>query len=67
MHKSVLALVVGLAIEDGFIESLDMPASTFLTEWADDERSSITLRHLIEMASGLGRYPFEPNPFAPGI
>ena len=67
MHKSVLGLLVGLAVEDGFIASIDEPAATYLTEWADDERSQITIRHLLEMAAGLGRYPFEFSPWAPGV
>ena len=67
MHKSVLALVVGLAIEDGFIASIDEPAATYLPEWADDPRAQISIRHMLEMTTGLGRYPFEFQPWAPGV
>ncbi len=53
MHKPVLALLLGAAIADGFIPSLDSPAATWLHEWQDDERANITLRHLLQMSSGL--------------
>jgi CubicO group peptidase (beta-lactamase class C family) len=57
-HKTVLGLLVGAAIADGFIESIDQSASTWLTEWADDPRRDITLRHLLQMSSGLDTPPF---------
>lgn len=53
MHKSVLALVVGAAIDDGFITSLNEPVATYLTEWADDPRGKITIKNLLQMTSGL--------------
>lgn len=55
MHKSVLALLYGIAIEQGYIPSVDEPASTYLTEWQDDARSKITIRHMLQMAHGLSR------------
>ena len=63
MHKSILGIGVGLAIEDGFIDSVDAPASRWLTEWQDDARADITVRNLLQMATGLALVPFSPNPF----
>jgi CubicO group peptidase (beta-lactamase class C family) len=57
-HKTVMGLLVGAAIADGYIQSLDQPASTWLTEWAGDARREITLRHLLQMSSGLETPPF---------
>ncbi len=53
MHKSVLALMVGIAIRDGFIHSVDDPAARYLPEWAGDARAKITLRDLLHQASGI--------------
>lgn len=53
MHKSVLALLVGAAIADGVIPSVDAPVSTWITEWQDDARRDITIRQLLQMSSGL--------------
>lgn len=53
MHKTVLALLIGAAIADGKIDSLDTPASKWLTEWRGDARRDITVRELLQMSSGL--------------
>ncbi|MEQ8509679.1 MAG: serine hydrolase [Rhodospirillaceae bacterium] len=63
MHKSVVALLIGAAIEDGTLSSVDEPAATYLTEWANDDRAQVTLRHLLQMTSGMYRDPFSPSPF----
>ncbi len=64
MHKSVIALVVGAAIADGTLPSVDMSASVHLTEWAGDERANVTLRQMLQMTSGLYKDPFSLSPFA---
>ncbi len=53
MHKSVLALVVGIAIRDGYISSVDDPAARYLPEWANDDRARITIRDMLHQASGI--------------
>jgi CubicO group peptidase (beta-lactamase class C family) len=53
MHKSVLALLVGIAIDEGFILSVDEPAATYLPEWRDDARSKITIRQMLRQTSGI--------------
>jgi CubicO group peptidase (beta-lactamase class C family) len=53
MAKTVAALLVGRAIEDRLIGSLEDPVSTWIVEWKDDKRGDITVRQLLEMASGL--------------
>lgn len=54
MQKSVLALLAGIAIRDGFIASVDDPAARYLPEWANDGRSQITIRQLLQQSSGIG-------------
>ncbi len=53
MVKSLLALLIGIAIEEGHIQSLEDSVSTYLPEWADDPRGDITLADLLYMQSGL--------------
>lgn len=67
MHKSVVALVIGAAVADGLIRSIDDPVAKYVPEWAGDDRNRITIRHLLAMSSGLARQPFSPSPFAEGM
>lgn len=53
MHKSVVALLVGAAIADGHIASVDDPVSLYLPEWAGDERAGITIRQALWQSSGI--------------
>jgi len=54
--KSFTATLVGIALEEGFISSLDDPLTDYLPELrARDLRfGDMTLRHVITMSSGLG-------------
>jgi CubicO group peptidase (beta-lactamase class C family) len=61
MHKSVLAMLVGIAIEEGHIPSENSPAANWLHEWADDERASITIRQMLQQTSGIDFDSFSPN------
>jgi CubicO group peptidase (beta-lactamase class C family) len=67
MHKSLLGLFVGMAIEDGKFQSVNDPIGMYVEEWADDPRGQITLQNLMYMSSGLGQYAFTLNPFDDGI
>ena len=53
LTKVLSSILVGHAIADGYMESVDQPAADFLPEWDTDERRSITLRHLLNMAGGV--------------
>ncbi len=53
MVKTLLALLIGVAIDDGKITSLQDPVRTYLPEWANDPRGDITLADLLYMQSGL--------------
>ena len=53
MHKSVVALVFGKALDDGLIASIDDPVGDYIDEWKRDPRGVITLRQALTMSSGL--------------
>ncbi len=63
MHKTLMGLFIGIAIEDGYIDSVDDPVSAYIEEWRGDPRGEVSLKHLLQMSSGLGQYPFSLNPF----
>ncbi len=53
LNKTVTALMVGAAIADGLIASVDEPVGRYLEDWRGDRRGDITLRELLSMSSGL--------------
>lgn len=53
LHKSLLALAMLAAVEDGIIGSLDDPLGHYIAAWADDPRGAVTLRQAMQMTSGL--------------
>ncbi len=53
MHKSMVALLAGVAVQDGLLASADMPIGAQISEWRDDPRGKITLRQLLTQTSGL--------------
>ncbi len=52
-HKTVMGLLMGAAIADGVIKSIDEPAANYLPEWRNDARRDITIKDLLQMSSGL--------------
>ncbi|WP_394728709.1 serine hydrolase domain-containing protein [Altererythrobacter sp. GH1-8] len=54
LAKPISAIIIGRAISEGFIKSLDQPVADFITEWRGDElRERILIRHLLDMRSGF--------------
>lgn len=55
--KSVLSLLIGIAIEQGYIESVEEPISTYFPEYfeqnPDPKKAAITIKDLLTMRSGL--------------
>ena len=51
--KSVTSLLVGAAIQDGYIESVDEKVSDYLPRLKNSSYDDVTIRHLMQMASGV--------------
>lgn len=66
MHKGLLGVVATVALDQGFIPSLDTPVSDYIPAWKTDARRTITVGQLLEMTSGLAQAEFGTSPFAPG-
>lgn len=62
MAKSFTSLLIGAAVADGLIESIDQPVTDFVPELAGRGFSAVTLRHLLTMTSGSD-YVENDNPF----
>ena len=53
MAKTVTAMLIGLAIAEGRIRSVDDPAAVYVPALADTEYGRTSLRHLLQMSSGV--------------
>lgn len=64
--KSVTSLLIGIAVDEGAIESVDDPVTKYLPEFAEGHTywSDLTIRHCLDMRSGLDYSESYRNPFA---
>lgn len=62
--KTVVALLIGIATEEGHINSLDDPIKNYLNEFKGRKEGEITIRHLLTMSSGLSWSESGANPFS---
>jgi len=68
MAKSVLTLLVGIAIEDGVIKSWDQLASDFIPEFASDELGKTAqIKHFSTMTSGYDWVEHYYSAFSPTV
>lgn len=62
VSKSLTSALVGIAVDQGLLESLDVSAMSFFPEHADllgDGKSAVTVRHLLAFSSGFDWNEFE--------
>lgn len=52
--KSVVSVLVGIAVDQGRIDGLDQSVSDFIPAWRGTPKQAITIRHMLSMTSGLG-------------
>lgn len=58
----LMALLTGIAVQDGSLPGIDDPLSRYFPEWKDDPRGRVTVRHLLEGTSGLSAPETPPGP-----
>ena len=52
MAKSITSILVGVALKEGKIKSLDEPVGNYIPEFKEGKKSKVTIRHLLTMTSG---------------
>lgn len=62
--KTLVALLIGIAIDEGKIHSLDDKVAEYIPEFEEGKKNSITIRNLLEMASGLDWEESGVNPLS---
>ena len=53
MAKSLVGVLIGVAIDEGYIKSVDQPVSDFLPEFKEGLNAKLTIKHLLQMSSGI--------------
>jgi len=63
--KSIVATLVGIALDEGYIESLNQPVLSFFPKLKglEPKKRAITIRHLLTMTSGLD-WPEHERPYS---
>lgn len=62
MAKSVTSLLIGCAIDDGYIQSVNDPVTNYIPELKKNGFDKVTIKHLLQMTSGIR---FKENYFNP--
>ncbi|MDR0982005.1 MAG: beta-lactamase family protein [Culturomica sp.] len=60
--KSIVSILAGIALDEGYIKSLDDKVSVYLPEFVDGDK--ITVRNLLTMSSGLNWEESYTSPFS---
>jgi len=63
MAKSVMSMLIGCAITDGFVSSVQQPVTEFVPELKKNGFDKVTLEHVLQMTSGLKFSESYVNPF----
>ena len=64
MAKTVTGILIGCAISDGYIKSVDEPVCNYLPELKKDGRCKVTIRNCLTMSSGINFDESYANPLA---
>ena len=62
--KTVIGLLIGIAIGEGKIPSVDEPLSTYIPEFKTNGRARLTIRHLLTMSAGFDWQESGKNPLS---
>ncbi len=62
--KSILNILVGVALKEGKIKSLDQKISDFIPEFKVGKKNKVSIRDLLNMSSGLSWDESYSNPFS---
>ena len=64
MAKSIISLLIGIAIDEGYIKSIDQQVGDFIPEYKNPPNDVLTIRDLLTMSSGLNWDESYSSPFS---
>jgi CubicO group peptidase (beta-lactamase class C family) len=62
--KSITSMLIGIAIDEGKIKSVDQPVSDFIPEYKNDDRKKLKIKHLLTMSAALDWTESGGNPLS---
>ena len=62
--KSIVSLLIGAAIDDGHIQSVEQPVADFVPEYKGRPAEQVTIKNLLTMSSGLDWNESYIDPFS---
>jgi CubicO group peptidase (beta-lactamase class C family) len=65
MSKSIVSMLVGIALDKGLIRSIDDPVTAYVPKLKGGGYDGVSIRHILQMRSGVDyeeRYDFGANP-----
>jgi CubicO group peptidase (beta-lactamase class C family) len=62
--KSIISLLVGIALDEGSIKSLDEPVYNYFPEYKNEQNNKLTIRQVLTMSSGLNWDEAYSSPFS---
>lgn len=63
MAKSVTSMLIGCALEDGLIASVEDPITKYIDYFNDEKMQKVKIKHLLQMTSGIDFNESYTNPF----
>ncbi len=63
ISKSVISILIGCAIDDSLISSVEDPITKYLPELEDKNLKKVKIKHLLQMTSGIDFNESYSNPF----
>ncbi|MGO1244469.1 serine hydrolase [Sphingobacterium sp. JB170] len=63
MAKSFTSMLIGIAIDEGLIKSVNEPVTNYIPELRANGFEAVTIKHLLQMTSGLDFNEAYKNPF----
>lgn len=64
MAKSITSILLGVALREGKIKSLDEPVGNYIPEFKEGNKAKVTIRHLLTMTSGSNWDESYSNPLS---
>lgn len=64
MAKSYVSTLIGFALTDGVIESIEDPIEKYISEFKNDPKGKIKIREILQMSSGLNWDESYSGPFS---